>query len=101
MSIFRMFPPIAAVYQTAVANGRTYTSTPGNYLDVPDFDAALLAANHWIKGPMVGTTAQRPATATPFLLGNGVPYLDTTLGYVVIYDGVSWRNPRLSGRSFA
>jgi hypothetical protein len=36
-----------------------------------------------------GTTANRPTTG----LFIGAQYGDTTLGYIVVYDGASWRDP--------
>ena len=44
----RLLPPAAGPMQTMTVNGRSYSSTPGNFLDVPDFDAQVLEANGWI-----------------------------------------------------
>lgn len=98
----RMLPTVHAAggaNKTTVINGRTYTATAGTTADVPDFDAIGLEANGWMRvdGPSSvgsGTTANRPTTLPD---GRAVParsrYLDTTLAYIVVYDGATWRNP--------
>jgi hypothetical protein len=87
-----MLPPVTAS-GTAITtvNGRTYTCAPGSYLDVPDFDGNMLAANGWIVSTPLGTstTANRPTAP----LVAGMRYLDTTLGYTIVWDGATWRNP--------
>ena len=75
---------------------RTYTPTgPGVIFDVPDQDANILGANRWLILGLVGTTAQRPSSkdTTPRQPYAGQEYIDTTLGYLIIHDGASWRNP--------
>jgi hypothetical protein len=59
-TLTRLLPPIAVQQQTIVANGRTYSSTPGHVVDVLDFDATVLTANGWLRVAQSGTTAQRP-----------------------------------------
>jgi hypothetical protein len=90
-----MFPPIEIVYQTTVANGRTYTGAPGSYQDVPDIDAGILAANGWTKACVSGPTSARPSTnpntTPPYLAAAGFVYYDTTLSEFVIHDGATWR----------
>ncbi len=91
---YRMLPPPAVANQTVVANGRTYTATPGNSLDVPDFDSGILAANGWIRVALSGATTARPSTATaPHLPAKDLRFYDTTLSAIVIYDGATWRTP--------
>ena len=60
MPNYRMLPPVAVANQTCVANGRTYTATPGNVLDVPDFDSGILAANGWIRIALSGPCWRGP-----------------------------------------
>jgi hypothetical protein len=44
----RMLPPVSVPAQTRIVNGRTYSSTPGNTVDVLDSDAAELQSNGWV-----------------------------------------------------
>ncbi len=84
----------AAAGKAVTIYGRTYTAAAGTTYDAPDQDAAVLEANGFLStgGPTcigVGTTALRPTTG----LFIGASYVDTTLAYVVVYDGALWRNP--------
>jgi len=89
MANVRLFPPETNISTTSQANGRSYSCAPGGFLDVPDFDAAVLQANGWLKAADgVGATAQRPAKPT-----RGQSYHDTTLGMTVIYTAGAWRHP--------
>jgi hypothetical protein len=88
MANIRLIPPGTGKYATLPVNGRTYTCALGAFIDVPDFDANVLTANGWIRIAVVGTTAQRPTNP-----GTGMLYHDTTLGYVVVWEGAAWRNP--------
>jgi hypothetical protein len=56
----RMLPPTQIAYQVRTVNGRTYRGSPGVTIDIPDFDADVLAANGWTDLGPSGTTAQRP-----------------------------------------
>jgi len=95
----RVFPPSNPNRSPHVINGRTYTCPTGSYLDVPDDDAYALNANGWIlaagRPGQVGTNAQRPTS----YVGDGTKpapgttFLDTTLGFIIVYDGLVWRNP--------
>jgi hypothetical protein len=90
----RLLPPVAVAAQTRIVNGRSYSSTPGNTLDVYDADAQELEANGWIAVAPSGPTSARPTgtlgqyTATP-----GFLYYDTTISKLVISDGLTWRDP--------
>jgi hypothetical protein len=88
MSNIRLMPAGNGKTTTTTVNGRTYTCALGATIDVPDFDAAVLTANHWVRVAEVGTTAQRPSTP-----GLHMQYLDTTIGALVTWDGVAWRGP--------
>ena len=95
MTTHRLMPPSNG-QNTTVVNGRTYVCTLGSTIDVPDFDADILESNGWTRTTSggIGTTAQRPILNQA---GGTAPkelnYYDTTLGYVIVYDGKTWRNP--------
>jgi hypothetical protein len=77
-----------------VANGRTYAGSPGTVMDIPDQDAQVLAANGWVKVAASGTTAQRPGSnSAPFRAAPEAKYYDTSLGKLIVFDGVTWRDP--------
>lgn len=44
-------PPSNGLFNSITVNGRTYSSTPGVAISVPDFDAALMYANGWYALP--------------------------------------------------
>jgi hypothetical protein len=73
---------------------RSYSATAGGFIDAlgdPSADAATLASQDFIPIGGSGTTAQRPNGAG--FLKPGFVYVDTTLGLVVVWDGLNWRNP--------
>lgn len=89
----RVLPPNSSIGTShATVNGRTYTCALGSSLDVPDFDGNALVANGWITigNRGAGTTVQRLALTN---VKKGDTWMDSTLGYVVIFDGAAWRNP--------
>jgi hypothetical protein len=93
---FRMLPPVAVTAQTVVVNGRKYSGSPGSVMDVPDFDAGVLAANGWVKVAPSGPTSARPtaaATSAPFIAGIGTQFYDTTMAKLIVFDGATWRDP--------
>ncbi len=71
-------------------SGNVYTCASGSTLDVPDHVADFLVANGWTRAADTGanTTANRPVPTKV-----GQTFLDTTLGYVIKWDGKVWRNP--------
>lgn len=90
----RVSPPADSKHPTITVNGRVYTCNLGSTIDIPDHDAAVMAANGWHSHGLVTTTAGRPTLASganPVQI-KGVPLIDSTLGAVVIFDGVQWRN---------
>ena len=100
MPNYRMLPPAivnggaVTSQQTMTVNGRTYSGAPGSVLDVPDMDARVLGANGWVKVGPSGTTAQRPtSTSAPLKAAPGVHYWDTTLSKMIVFDGITWRDP--------
>ena len=89
----RVLPPYSAVGTTQdTVFGRTYTCALGSSLDVGDADGRALESNGWIVTATYGamTTVQRLAISNPKFRDT---CLDTTLGYIVIFDGAAWRNP--------
>ena len=81
--------------------GRSYAQQPGTVLDVPSGDAGALAANGWFRVALSGTTAQRPAQSVVLVgidgLRPGLEFFDSTLGRIVVYDGLVWRDPATGG----
>jgi hypothetical protein len=62
---------------------RKYAVASGATIDVPDFDAAILASQGWIVlTKNVVTTANRPVNAPA-----GTRIFDSTLGTSVVSDG--------------
>ena len=90
MATITMMPDGAGKSNPIKINGRTYSATLGTTISVPDYDAAPLEANGWIKCAAHGSgaTAARPTSG----LFKGHTYLDTTLGVNVIWDGLAWRH---------
>ena len=90
----RLLPPVSASEQTRVINGRTYSTAPGNVIDVWDADAQQLQANGWIPVAPSGPTSARPTGALGlYSAAAGQSYFDTTLGKLIISDGQNWRDP--------
>jgi len=84
----RMFPPPVGSTTTSV-NGRSFTAAAGGYTDAGDYDVFPLTANGWTKvAAQAGVTSARPIAPA-----RGLTYLDETLGYIVVFDGLVWRNP--------
>lgn len=88
MANIRVMPAGSGKVTTTIVNGRSYTCALGATLDVVDFDAFALTNAGWVKVATVGTTAQRPAKPTL-----EQRYHDTTLGYIIVWEGAAWRNP--------
>jgi hypothetical protein len=75
---------------TIKVNGRTYTTSGGTALNVPDFDAVIMKANGWTIAAGGGSGA---STARPSNPSKNTKFADTTLGVVILWDGKNWRNP--------
>jgi hypothetical protein len=88
MPNIRVLPPDSNPV-TTIVNGRAYSTTGGNPLDVPDFDALVLKANGWHISAVggVGATTVRPANPT-----KNTRFADTSLGVEITFDGRNWRN---------
>ena len=84
----RVLPPDSNPITTTV-NGRSYSTTAGTPIDVPDCDALALRANGWHVSALggVGTSTTRPLNPT-----KGTRFADTTLGVEITFDGKNWRN---------
>jgi len=94
MGTNRMMPPAnsaAGPNPCTVPGGRSYSCLQGQTVDAPDFDAAILQANGWTHSAAggVGVTSLRPTGN----LKRGTQFHDSTLGYVIVWDGAVWRNP--------
>lgn len=85
----RLMPHESGNFASIKVNGRTYTCAAGAMIDVPDHDGVVMVANGWtIAAESVSATTTRPSN--PY---KGQTLFDTTLGYVIKYDGKTWRNP--------
>lgn len=83
----RLLPP--ALGDTETIFGVTYTAQAGSVLNVPDNHAAVLAANKWVDlGPVDPVANARPGRPK-----RGDRFIDTALGYTIVFDGLVWRNP--------
>jgi hypothetical protein len=92
----RMLPSIAPTGQMNMSvNGRNYKAALGSFLDVPENDAATLAANGWVRVCLSGPTTARPSTnpnlTPPYVACNGMIFYDLTLSAPVVHDGANWR----------
>lgn len=91
MPMHRMLPPAEGNRPTITVNGRTYSCPIGSFLDnVPDQDAFVMMANGWTEAASGGAGA---STARPAKPQKGDRFFDTTLGYNIVFDGKTWRNP--------
>jgi hypothetical protein len=111
MTTHRLLPPAAlpgspaagGAFSTTV-NGRAYAATPGAAIDAPDFDSIALVAAGWIFVAPSGPTSGRPSpstnTTSPYPVSPGLDtkYYDTTLGFLLFWDGAAWRDPTGTSR---
>lgn len=67
-----------------------YKAAAGTMMDTFDDSAEYLqlTSNGWLRVAVVGTTAERPVQ--PHAPST---FVDTTLGKMIVYDGVVWRDP--------
>lgn len=97
MATLRLLPPADGNHPTIKVHGRTYNVPLGSTVDVPEGDAAHMLGNGWINPGRVqaaGATSARPANQpNGARLTAGYTYLDTTLAYIIVFDGLVWRNP--------
>jgi hypothetical protein len=78
---------------------RSYAASAGGFIDAvgdpSSGDASSLVSQGFIAICASGTTSQRPIFASTSV-GVGlrdVLFLDTSLGKIIVFDGVSWRDP--------
>jgi hypothetical protein len=89
----RMLGPAAVSQQVRVINGRQYSASAGQELDVIDVDAQVLSANGWIWVAPSGTTAQRPVgTLGMYQATEGFLYFDTSINLLITFAGGTWRS---------
>ena len=89
MPNIRVLPPNTTGTDTITVNGRTYSATAGGFLDVPDFDAAVMLANGWVRGAGGGSGA---TAARPVKPPVNTVFMDTSLSLLIVWDGKTWRN---------
>ena len=88
----RMMPPANAAQgpnPIYVPGGRSYSCAIGATVDVPDFDAAVMAGNGWTHCAAGGSGATSSRPVNP---KRGTIFNDTTLGYLIVWEGANWRN---------
>jgi hypothetical protein len=68
MTTINMIPPSDGHHNSISVNGRTYASTSGISIPVPDFDAAVLQANGWTALTVLPSLSSTTVTAT-----SGIP----------------------------
>jgi hypothetical protein len=83
-----------AALSPVLVNGRTIAPSASPVDDTWEATGQLCSCG-WVRVGRVGSTAERPTASMqePSPAGIGAPFLDTTLGYVIVFDGVAWRNP--------
>lgn len=86
----RVMPPADGLHPTITVNGRSYTCALGSTIDVPDADGVVMLHNGWSAAATggAGATAARPINPP-----KNTYFHDTTLGFNIVWDGRTWRNP--------
>lgn len=97
MPTYRMISPGKTPNSAILVNGRTYSQTPGQAINVDATDEPILNAAGWITIGQSGPTAERPTNASPgtYSLNNPASrvFYDTTLSKAIYHDGAGWRDP--------
>jgi hypothetical protein len=97
MTTYRMISPGKTPNSPILANGRTYSQTPGQAINVEAADEPILSAAGWITIGQSGPTAARPTSSSADMYSLNNPasrvFYDTTLGKVIFHDGAVWRDP--------
>jgi hypothetical protein len=70
-----------------------YQASGGGYVDLQGDPVTGDAAASVIYQTFVVVCQSGATSARPTNPSVGLKYLDTTLGYVVVFDGANWRNP--------
>ncbi len=95
MPTVRVLSPAIAKSHIRMLDGTSYTQSPGTALDVPDHHADQLEASGWLVLGQSGATPARPTSRTPgrWVAQAGDHFYDQTLGALLVFDGLLWRNP--------
>jgi hypothetical protein len=86
----QVMPPADGLHPSIRVNGRDYTCALGSEISVPDCDGAVMLSNGWTAASSGGSGATAARPSNP---GRGQHFHDTTLGFVIVFDGKVWRNP--------
>lgn len=96
MAIQMMVMPAPNCANPIAVNGRSYAAPLGTYLTVPLSDGQVMTANGWLTNCArgAGTTADRPPRGSIDVQAgvDGTTFFDTTVGALIIFDGVNWRH---------
>lgn len=94
--LYRIYPrnSVSATFLTGGLGTAAIGVAAGSFIDVP----WPIPQNAYacFGGMLVGSTANRPSPGDPDFtngLQTGFEYLDTTLGFIVRWNGVNWVNP--------
>lgn len=90
MAIHRVLAP--AKGSNIRAYDKQFVAAPGSgtFVDVTQATSEVLRSNGWIQLGYVVTTATRPTLPAAPLSGH--PYIDTTIGKAIFWDGALWRD---------
>lgn len=86
----QLMPPADGLHPNITVNGRAYSCALGSVLNVPDQDASIMLANGWMAASTGGSGATSARPSSP---SKSDEFHDTTLGYLIRFDGKAWRNP--------
>lgn len=93
----RLLPPATGNRSPQLAYGTSYNPAAAPFVDAPEGDCRILAANGWTDiGPSGPTSARPPVgmatTGAPTTAVRGLSYIDTDLGKTIYFDGLTWRD---------
>ncbi len=97
MTTVPMMPSAAnasAVHAGDFAFPHNYQAAPGAIVNVPTYDVGKLLSSGWIRLPASGGTAVRPVRGA-FDFVAGAAFYDTDIAKLIVFDGVTWRDPLL------
>lgn len=85
--LYRMIPDGKHGSSVTIAGAKVSNIAANTFVDVPLEHASTLA--NWTNAGKVGASSARPQGAA-----SGEYYVDTTLGYAIVADGMGvWHNP--------
>jgi hypothetical protein len=80
-----------------IGSRRYYSASGGQTIDAlgspQDGDANVLVQSGFIPICASGSTSLRNSLTPGGWFKTGALFLDTTIGLIVVWDGLSWRNP--------